>query len=215
MTSPRTEIPEIAERFAEASADCIRASLGGAVDRFVADHADEISRLDGATSDALRSSLEAAVDAAAGQIAARLRDLDLWTSPRVRIEEEPTLEETSLLGWFLGEIGLRRIRPTDAPEERLDDANNRVWIVLLNAADGLDRVLTEFGFVPHHDPDPGGGHFGLQPTTLGALDPQGRLGRIWREYVGAFAREQRGAKGPNGDCASGRAGVLSRWKRRT
>jgi hypothetical protein len=185
------EIPEITERFADASANCIRASLGGAVDRFVADHADEVSRLDGATSDAFHASLETAVDDAAEQIATRLRDLDLWTSPRVRIEEEPTLEETSLLGWFLGEIGLRRIRPTNAPETRLDDANNRVWIVLLNAADGLDRVLTEYGFVPHHDPDPGGGHFGLQPTTLAALDPQGRLGRIWREYVGAFARLSR------------------------
>jgi hypothetical protein len=59
---------------------------------------------------------------------------------------------------------------------------------LLNAADPLDQVLVDFGFQPSFVPDPGGGHFGLQPQTAEELDPRGELQALWNRYLESFER---------------------------
>lgn len=70
----------------------------------------------------------------------------------------------------------------------LDHPDNRVWILLLNAADALDPVLLEFRLEPAEVPDPGGAHYGLQPPRAEELDPTGTLARLWARYEEAFHR---------------------------
>lgn len=219
MDEPRgaseEELGAIAERFADAAAACVRDSLARSVEGFVGDHPGEIARLDDETLHAFRSTLDAAIDASADRIAERLRELDLWTSPRVRLRKDAELEPTSFIGWLLDEVGFRRRPPADEPEERLDDPNNRVWIALLNAADPLDPVFIEFGFAARaRTPDPGGGHFGLQPRMRAGLDPHGRLTPIWREYLRAFTdRRRRAGRTSDDGTASRRVTTLARWRR--
>jgi hypothetical protein len=190
LEASRREIQAIADRFATAAASAIREALAHSIERFVGDHATWFDGLDDATASAFRSSVESAIHRSADQIASRLRDIDLWLAPGIVMEEDEEWDESSLWEAFLGEVRRRRSKRPVRPDERLDDPGNRVWIALLNAADVLDPVLQEFGFGFDEEigPDPGGGHFGLQPRTAEELDPDGRLRNIWREYLGAFGR---------------------------
>lgn len=152
----RRRIAEVAEEFAAAAAAALEASLGGAMKRLVADHAEWFNRFDERTAAALRRTVEETIRKSAMDVGGRLHDEDLWLAPSVVVGGSP------------------------APA--LDTPANRVWIQLLNGARQLDLVLAEFGLPPSDIPEPGGGHYGLQPQRLSALDPSGRLARLWGRY---------------------------------
>jgi hypothetical protein len=206
----------IAARFADAAAQAIREALSRSTERFVAEHAGQVQSLDDETLDAFRSAVDGAIALAAVEIPAQLRDVGMWTSPRVRLREETDYEETSVFERLLGGLGLRGERPTDRPAEQLDDPNNRAWIALLNAADRLDPVMYEFGFSspPDGGPDPGGGHFGLQPPTVAELDQHGHLRAIWRDYLRAFDTYHKRMQAARAEQASSnQKAILARWRR--
>jgi len=109
-TSRESELQAIADRFADAAGEDIREALARSVGRFT----DEHPGLDGERLAAFGAATERAIAAAADEISARLRDLDLWTSPRVRLAEEPELDEgggSSLIERLLGGLTLHATRP--------------------------------------------------------------------------------------------------------
>ncbi len=124
-------------------------------------------------------------------MARRLADVDLWLSPLVVPGgvDEPTR------GWddlnVAGMSGLLR-RLARKMERRelggLGDANNRAWVALQSAAKPLDPVLREFGLPAAEIPNPGGGHYGIQPSSVAVLDPSGTLERMWRRFRLVYAR---------------------------
>jgi hypothetical protein len=154
------------------------------------------NELDAESAAALRKAADDAIRRSAADIGERLRDEEIWLRPTVLVEER--FEQ----GGWRWELGLfdfvrtlvSRSRPA-RPDPQLDNPVNRAWILLLNAADPLDGVLVEFGLRPSALPDPGGGHFGLQPRTLAQLDPTGALAELWARYGKLFrgyARLERG-----------------------
>jgi hypothetical protein len=86
-------------------------------------------------------------------------------------------------------------------------------VAILNGADALDPVLNEFGLPPSVVPDPGGGHYGLQPQRLGDLDPSGTLGRLWRRYVGLYEQYREALQRmPEEKAARERDEAIRRWR---
>jgi hypothetical protein len=124
-------------------------------------------------------------------VAARVADPELWLSPLVIPGGVPEPNR----GWndlnVAGLTGLLRRLARRMEHEDLGglaDANHRVWVALLSAAKPLDPVLREFGLPPSEVPNPGGGHYGLQPTSAAVLDPSGTLERIWGRFRPVYAR---------------------------
>jgi hypothetical protein len=157
------------------------------VERLVVQESDWLNGLKAEALTALRRSVAQAIRRSAGATADRLREPELWLAPTVSLDHPP------------------------APE--LDHPNNRAWIRMLRAADGLDGVLVEFGLRPSDLPDPGGAHFGLQPQSASELDSKGTLSRLWRRYLAVFERYQgllRRIPEERGDMARGEA--LRRWR---
>jgi hypothetical protein len=156
ITSAREEIISLAGEFAETARRTVETVLTRAMERLVVRDADWFNRLDDRTATALRDTVQRTIERSSVRVGERLKDPDLWLSPSVMVDGQP--------------------------EAQLDEPANRVWIALLNAADPLDPVLTEFGLQPSDVPDRGGGHFGLQPKTAGELDPRGTLAVLWTRY---------------------------------
>lgn len=156
ITSAREEIVALAGEFAETARRTVETALTRAMERLVVQYADWFNHLDDRTARALREAVQRTIERSALRVGERLRDPDVWLAPSVVVDGQP--------------------------EARLDEPANRVWIALLNAADPLDPVLTEFGLQPSDVPDRGGGHFGLQPKTAGELDPRGTLVVLWGRY---------------------------------
>lgn len=156
VASAREAILSLAEEFADAGRRIVEAALTRATEHLVVRYADWFNRLDDRTAKALREAVQRTIERSAVRVGERLRDPDVWLAPSVVVGGQP--------------------------EARLDEPANRVWIALLNAADPLDPVLTEFGLEPSDVPDRGGGHFGLQPKTAGELDPRGTLAGLWARY---------------------------------
>lgn len=186
------EIAQLADRFGEAARVALQDALGRGLERLVASRGEWFAGLDAETAASLRRSTDQAVASSAAATAERLRDPDLWRSPMTapgRREPRESFWETELPEWLVS--FLRRFTRGEEEEpgpEALDDPSNRIWVQLLNAADPLDPILTEFGLAPVAIPDPGGGHFGLQPRTLAELDPGGALRPLWDGYRGLYRR---------------------------
>lgn len=156
IASARQNIEALAAEFAEAARRTVDTSLNRAVQKLVVRQAGWFNQLDERTGAALRNAVAEAIRRSADRVAGRLREADLWLSPSVVLNGDPQPE--------------------------LDDPANRVWIALLNAADPLDPLLLEFGLQPSDVPDRGGGHYGLQPQSVGELDPAGTLAGLWARY---------------------------------
>lgn len=156
IASARQSIEVLAGEFADAAGKAVESSLNRAVQRLVVQQAAWFNRLDERTAGALRKAVSETIRRSAGDLARRLGEADLWLSPSVVVKIDPQPE--------------------------LHDPANRVWIALLNAADPLDPVFLEFGLKPSDVPDRGGGHYGLQPQSVGELDPAGRLAGLWARY---------------------------------
>ncbi|HET6770737.1 MAG TPA: hypothetical protein VFH75_03755 [Actinomycetota bacterium] len=156
ITSAREEIISLAGEFAETARRTVETALTRAMERLVVRYADWFNRLDDRTATALRDTVQRTIERSSVTVGERLKDPDLWLSPSVMVDGQP--------------------------QAQLDEPANRAWIALLNAADPLDPVLTEFGLQPSDVPDRGGGHFGLQPKTAGELDPRGTLAALWARY---------------------------------
>lgn len=170
IASARDAILSLAAEFAEAARRELETALNRAMERLVVRYADWFNRLDDRTAGALREAVGRTVQRGATRVGERLRDPDLWLSPSVIVEGQPQPE--------------------------LDHPANRVWIALLTAADPLDPVLTEFGLQPSDVPDQGGGHFGLQPRTVGEVDPKGTLAGLWARYRRLYEAYQRAVRAP-------------------
>lgn len=170
IVSAREAILSLAEEFAETARRTVETALTQAMERLVVRRAEWFNRLDDRTAAALRDAVQRTIQRSAERVGERLREPDLWLSPSVLVDGEPQPE--------------------------LDHPANRVWIALLNAADPLDPVLTEFGLQPSDVPDRGGGHFGLQPNTAGELDPRGTLAGIWGKYRRLYEAYLRALRAP-------------------
>jgi hypothetical protein len=156
IASAREAVISLGGRFAETSRRVVEAALNRAVEQLVVRRADWFNRLDDRAATALREAVQRTIQRSAAKVEERLKEPDVWLAPSVVTD--------------------------GGPQPQLDEWANRVWIALLNAADPLDPVLTEFGLQPSDVPDRGGGHFGLQPKNLGELDPGGSLARLWSRY---------------------------------
>jgi hypothetical protein len=170
IASAREAIIALADRFAETARRQLEAALDRSMERLVVRCAEWFNRLDNRTAQALREAVRQTIQRGAARVEERLKDTDLWLSPSVVVDAEP--------------------------QTRLDDPANRVWIALLNAADPLDPILTEFGLDPSDVPDQGGGHFGLQPETAGEVDPRGTLASLWARYRKLYAAYQKSLRMP-------------------
>jgi hypothetical protein len=171
ITSARKEIISLAGEFAETARRTVETALTRAMEGLVVRRADWFNRLDDRTATALREAVQRTIERSAVRVGERLKDPDLWFSPSVMVDGEPQPE--------------------------LDHPANRTWIALLNAADPLDPVLTEFGLQPSDVPDQGGGHFGLQPSTVGELDAKGNLGSLWGKYRRLYEAYRRALRAPD------------------
>jgi hypothetical protein len=193
IDAARVEIEEVAGTFARAAGPILAAALERAVERLVVERAEWFNALDDPTASSLRAAVDQAIARSAERITLRLAEPDLWLSPSVWLDSDPP-----------------------RPAEQLDSHSNRVWISLLNGADGLDPILLEFGLTPSEVPDWGGGHFGLQPQSLGQLDPRGTLGRLWARFVQAHGRYASllGRRGEidRRDREAGRDSARRRWR---
>lgn len=158
----RREIAGLAAGFAESAREALERALERNLEELVARRSDWFETLDPDTATALRRAAGDAIARAGALLAERLRDPDLWLSPTVVLDE----------------------RPGGA----IDHPNHRVWIAILGAARPLDPVLGEFGVPAGGPPDPGGGHFGLQPRSAGELDPKHRLAGVWGRYLRLYDR---------------------------
>jgi hypothetical protein len=160
----RERLVACGEEFASAAEPILVEALERAVEKLVVQESDWLNGLGAETLSALRRSVAQMIRRSARATADRLRDPDLWLAPTVSLDHPPTPE--------------------------LDRPNNRAWIRMMRAADGLDAVLVEFGLQPSDQPDPGGAHFGLQPQSIVELDNRGTLIRLWRRYLGLYERHQ-------------------------
>jgi hypothetical protein len=113
------------------------------MERLVGTRAEWFNQLKPDSVAALRQAIRRGMERGAEGVRRRLQEPDLWLHPTIEHARGPT--------------------------EQLDDPNHRAWVAILNGADALDPVLTEFGLPPSVVPDPGGGHYGLQPQRLGDL----------------------------------------------
>jgi hypothetical protein len=180
----------VSERFAETARRELEAALDRGMERLVGRRAEWFNRLDNRTAQALREAVRQTILRGAARVERRLKDPDLWLSPSVVVDGEP--------------------------QPRLDDPANRVWIALLNAADPLDPILTEFGLQPADVPDQGGGHFGLQPQTAGEVDPRGRLANLWARYRKLYFAYRKTLRMPDQRRErEDREQALRRWNERT
>jgi hypothetical protein len=170
IASAREAILSLAEEFAETARLAVETTLTRAMERLVVRRAEWFNRLDDRTATALRDAVQRTIQRSAARVGERLKDPDVWLSPSVVVD--------------------------GGPQAKLDEPANRVWIALLNAADPLDPVLTEFGLQPSDVPDRGGGHFGLQPKTLEELDPKGVLAGLWGRYRRLYEAYRRAIRAP-------------------
>lgn len=172
------EIAQLADRFGEAAREALQDALGRGLERLVASRGEWFAGLDAETAASLRRSTDQAVASSAAATAERLRDPDLWRSPMTapgRREPRESGWETELPEWLVS--FLRRFTRGEEEEpgpEALDDPSNRIWLQLLNAADPLDPILTEFGLAPVAIPDPGGGALRPPAADPGRARPWGR-----------------------------------------
>src|SRR5918999_5317821 len=160
----RHEIEALGRRFADEVPDRLARALDRSMERLVGTRAEWFNQLKPDSVAALRQAIRRGIERGAGGVRRRLQEPDLWVHPTIEHARGPT--------------------------EQLDDPNHRAWVAILNGADALDPVLTEFGLPPSVVPAPGGGHYGLQPQRLGDLDSSGTLGRLWRRYVGLHQQYQ-------------------------
>jgi hypothetical protein len=170
IASAREAILSLSEEFAEAARRTVETALDRAMERLVVRYADWFNHLEDRAAVALRETVHRTIKRSAVRVGQRLKDPDVWLSPSVVVD--------------------------GGPQAKLDEPANRVWIALLNAADPLDPVLTEFGLQPSDVPDRGGGHFGLQPKSLGELDPKGVLAGLWGRYRKLYEAYQRALRAP-------------------
>lgn len=183
------EIEGVVERFVSELGAPLGEALRRSVDRLVVERAEWFNRLADDAVAALRASVDDAIDRAVAEVQSRLRNLDVWLNPTIEHARDPS--------------------------DELDSLNHRVWIAILNGADLLDPVLTEFGLEPADVPDFGGGHFGLQPQRLRDLDPRGHLDRLWRRYLDLYGRRQDALRRlPEERRANERDRARRRWFRR-
>jgi hypothetical protein len=181
------EIEVLGRGFADRVPPLLTRALDRAMEHLVSSRAEWFNDLKPDAVSALRRSVKAAIDRGAQEVRRRLQEPDLWL--------HPTIEHAR------------------GPDERLDDHNHRAWVAILNGADALDPVLNEFGLPPGVVPDPGGGHYGLQPQRLGELDPSGTLGRLWRRYVGLYEQYREALRRiPEERRARDRDEALRRWR---
>lgn len=178
------EIRALGAEFADAAGRAIEACLHRAMERLVADRSGWFEGLDDQTAGSFRRAVDEAIRAGAANVAASLRDPDISLSPMTLLErEDPSpMAGLDVPEWF-ARLALRIAggSPRDSISE-LDDPPNRIWVHILNAADPLDPFLREIGLSPSAVPDPGGGHFGLQPRSVTELDPEGTLRLFWDRY---------------------------------
>jgi hypothetical protein len=189
----RAGIEALAGRFADALSGPLRAALERNLEHLIVVSGARVARLDDATLRALRQRTDEAIARSVDDVTERVRSVDLWTSPTVTFAgmepTEPGWDDTvpHWLARWLGRMG----RASNRMEPRLgalEEPTNRIWITILNAADPLDPILTEYGFEPSSVPNPGGARFGLQPTTLLALDSSEELAGLWRKYGVLYKR---------------------------
>ena len=171
IASAREAILSLSQEFAEVARHSVESALDRAVERLVLRYADWFNRLDDRAAVALRETVQRTIQRSAARVGERLKDPDVWLEPSVVVD--------------------------GGPQPRLDEPANRAWIALLNAADPLDPVLTEFGLQPSDVPDQGGGHFGLQPKSLGELDPKGALAGLWGRYRKLYEAYRRALRAPD------------------
>jgi hypothetical protein len=170
IASAREAILSLSEEFAEVARRTVETALGRGMERLVVRYADWFNRLEDRAAAALRETVHRTIQRSAAKVGERLKDPDVWLSPSVVVDGDP--------------------------QAKLDEPANRAWIALLNAADPLDPVLTEFGLQPSDVPDRGGGHFGLQPKTLEELDPKGALAGLWGKYRRLYEEYRRAVRAP-------------------
>jgi hypothetical protein len=156
------ELAVLGRRFAEAAEPLLVAALERATEGLALANAERLDGLSEESREALRRTVTAAIRQGAGEAARSVADEDVWLEPSVN--------------------------PDQGPERRLDHPANRVWIRLTKAAAPLDPVMGEFGLAPSATPDPGGGHYGLQPRSAAELDPRGVLTRLWETYWRTYRR---------------------------
>lgn len=219
MADARRGIALVADRFAAEAERVVAGALSRAMERLIPSRATWFNELDAESANALRRAIEEAIRRSAADIGKRLRNEEIWLRPTVLVEERSE-HGGWRWDWLVFELVrtlVSRSRPA-RPGPQLDDPVNRAWIVLLNAADPLDGVLTEFGLQPSALPDPGGAHFGLQPRTLAELDPTGTLAGLWSRYVKLFRRHARLERRLSGrgraeeEAPHERDDALKRWR---
>lgn len=170
IASAREAILSLSQEFAEVARRSVETALDRAMERLVLRYADWFNHLDDRAAVALRETVHRTIQRSAARVGKRLKEPDVWLSPSVVVD--------------------------GAPQPQLDEPANRVWIALLNAADPLDPVLTEFGLQPSDVPDRGGGHFGLQPKSLAELDPKGALASLWGRYRRLYETYRKAVRAP-------------------
>jgi hypothetical protein len=156
------ELTVLGRRFAEAAEPLLVTALDRASEGLAVANAERLEGLNDESREAFRRAVTAAIRQGAGEAARSVADDDIWVEPSVN--------------------------PDGGPERRLDHPANRAWVRLTKAAAPLDPVMGEFGLVPSATPDPGGGHYGLQPRSAAELDPRGVLTRLWETYWRTYRR---------------------------
>jgi len=157
------------------------------MERLIAARAEWFNDLQPEAVTALRRSVQAAIRRGSEDVRRRLLNPDLWLHPTIELARGPV--------------------------DNLDHPNHRAWVAILSGAHALDPVLNEFGLPPNAVPDPGGGHFGLQPQRLSELDPGGSLVRLWRRFLGVHAQYREVLRRiPVEERAKDRDEALRRWR---
>ena len=181
----REEVVAEGAAFTNELEPALRECLRRGFERFCADHAHYVSRLDDPTRAALEHAVDRSIETGVGAVIERLRSPEIWLAPLTA----PNLVVVHEQGWpdWVPEGFARLLRPRrrDRPAlGELDDPSNRIWVAISAAAKPLDPVLEEFGFRPGRRRF--GGRFSVGPKTLPQLDPSGILQRRWRRYRSAF-----------------------------
>jgi hypothetical protein len=175
------ELTVLGRRFSEAAEPLLVEALERAAEGLAVANAERLDGLNEEAREAFRRTVTAAIHEGARDAAHSVADGELWLEPSVN--------------------------PDQGPERRFDHPANRAWIRLSKAAAPLDPVMGEFGLTPSATPDPGGGHYGLQPRTAAELDPRGTLSRLWETYWRTYRRIAE-------DQREGLRGRILRWWRR-
>ncbi|MBI4259842.1 MAG: hypothetical protein HY658_04685 [Actinobacteria bacterium] len=165
VDAERGEIVGIATSFAQEAGRVVAEALERAVEQLAVERPDWYAGLGEHGRAAFRGAMASAIARSAAAVAEHLREPDLWLAPTVRVADVPP-----------------------DPDPRLDALGNRVWLAMSRSATPLDPLLVEFGLEPTDVPDPGGGHFGLQPRSARELDPTSRLSRPWSRYLTSWGR---------------------------